>query len=147
MLAIISASLIGAATLDTPCPDGRFVPPGQNCPLHGPMLVFFDSGSDRIDANAASVLDGLAAQVGGRDRPLIHLSGHADRSGGDEANLRLSRRRAEAVQHYLLGRGIRPGCIRTIAHGETRPMLETADGVSEPQNRRVEISFESPCPQ
>ena len=31
--------------------------------------------------------------------------------------------------------------ITTEAFGESRPLVETADGVREPQNRRVEITF------
>jgi OOP family OmpA-OmpF porin len=31
--------------------------------------------------------------------------------------------------------------IATEAFGESRPLVDTADGVREPQNRRVEITF------
>nr|MDP9415782.1 flagellar motor protein MotB [Pseudomonadota bacterium] len=39
------------------------------------------------------------------------------------------------------GRGVPDGAITTEAFGESRPLVETADGVREPQNRRVEITF------
>jgi outer membrane protein OmpA-like peptidoglycan-associated protein len=45
------------------------------------------------------------------------------------------------VRSYLAGRGIPDGVMTTEAFGESRPLIETADGVSEPQNRRVEITF------
>ncbi|MEA3048644.1 MAG: OmpA-OmpF porin, family, partial [Sphingomonadales bacterium] len=33
------------------------------------------------------------------------------------------------------------GVMTTQAFGESRPLVETADGVREPQNRRVEITY------
>ena len=46
-----------------------------------------------------------------------------------------------AAPSYLAGRGIPDGAITTQAFGESRPLVETADGVREPQNRRVEITY------
>jgi hypothetical protein len=45
------------------------------------------------------------------------------------------------VRSYLAGRGVPDGVMTTEAFGESRPLVETADGVREPQNRRVEISY------
>jgi OmpA-OmpF porin, OOP family len=33
------------------------------------------------------------------------------------------------------------GAMMTEAYGESRPLVETADGVREPQNRNVQITF------
>ncbi|HWH16856.1 MAG TPA: OmpA family protein, partial [Allosphingosinicella sp.] len=64
-----------------------------------------------------------------------------DRSGSASYNVGLSQRRADAVRSYLAGRGVPNGAMATEAFGESRPLVETADGVREPQNRRVEITF------
>ena len=69
------------------------------------------------------------------------LAGHADRSGSASYNVGLSQRRADAVRAYLAGRGVPDGSISTSAFGEERPLVQTEDGVREPQNRRVEITF------
>jgi outer membrane protein OmpA-like peptidoglycan-associated protein len=53
----------------------------------------------------------------------------------------LGQRRADAVRAYLEGHGIPGGVITTQSFGESRPLVETADGVREPQNRRVEITY------
>ncbi|MGQ0661750.1 OmpA family protein, partial [Sphingosinicella sp.] len=53
----------------------------------------------------------------------------------------LSQRRANNVATYLEGRGVPRASISTEAFGESRPLVETADGVREPQNRRVEITM------
>jgi outer membrane protein OmpA-like peptidoglycan-associated protein len=69
------------------------------------------------------------------------ITGHSDRSGSDRYNTSLSQRRAAKVRAYLAGRGIPDRVMTTVALGESRPRVETADGDREPQNRRVEIIF------
>jgi outer membrane protein OmpA-like peptidoglycan-associated protein len=66
---------------------------------------------------------------------------HTDKSGPDDYNVKLSQRRADATKAYLAGKGVPDTAITTEAFGESRPLVETADGVREPQNRRVEITF------
>jgi outer membrane protein OmpA-like peptidoglycan-associated protein len=48
-------------------------------------------------------------------------------------------RRGEAVAEELVRVGVPRTAISVQAFGETRPLIVTADGVREPQNRRVEI--------
>jgi outer membrane protein OmpA-like peptidoglycan-associated protein len=69
------------------------------------------------------------------------LAGNADRSGAADYNVGLSQRRADNVKGYLAGRGVPEGAMTTEAFGESRPLVETADGVREPQNRNVQITF------
>jgi outer membrane protein OmpA-like peptidoglycan-associated protein/opacity protein-like surface antigen len=126
-----------------PCPNGSSVPVGQTCPVQpiGPFIVFFDWDRADITPQAAGILDNAAAQYQQTGQAQVVLAGHADRSGSDQYNVGLSQRRAEAVRQYLAGRGISEGAMRTEAFGESRPLVETADGVREPQNRRVEITM------
>jgi len=101
-------------------------------------LVFFASGSAELDARARSILDNGVEMF--RLRPLVmmrRITAGADRLGSASANLRLSRRRAEAVRDYLAARGVPYGSMTIVALGETRLMVETADGVAEAQNRYV----------
>ena len=67
------------------------------------------------------------------------MAGHADRSGTPQYNQRLSQRRADAVAAELVRRGVPRNAMAIQAFGESRPLVPTADGVREPQNRRVEI--------
>ena len=74
------------------------------------------------------------------------ILGHGDRAGSDDYNLALSLRRAEAVRDYLLTRGLSFWAIERVEGlGETRLMLDTADGVAEPQNRRAEVLWRGPA--
>ena len=67
--------------------------------------------------------------------------GHADRSGPASYNVGLSQRRNDSVRGYLTTHGVPDGVISSQAFGETMPRVPTADGVREPQNRRVEITY------
>lgn len=120
--------------------DPGTLPPGV---IPGPYIVFFDWDKDEITPTAAAILDNAAAayrQLG--DSPVrIVLAGHTDRTGPEDYNIGLSQRRANNVRSYLAGRGVSDGAMTAEAFGESRPLVETADGVRQPQNRRVEITF------
>lgn len=104
-------------------------------------MVFFDWDKSDITPQAAAILDNAAAAYQQTGQAQVMLAGHADRSGSDQYNVGLSQRRADSVKAYLAGHGIPDGVITTQAFGESKPLVETADGVREPQNRRVEITF------
>jgi outer membrane protein OmpA-like peptidoglycan-associated protein len=107
----------------------------------GPFIVFFDWDKSDITPQAAAILDNAAAAYQQTGQANVVLAGHADRSGSDQYNVGLSQRRADAVKDYLAGHGVPDSAMSTEAYGESRPLVETADGVREPQNRRVEITF------
>jgi outer membrane protein OmpA-like peptidoglycan-associated protein len=103
--------------------------------------VFFDWDKSDITPEAASILDNAISNYQNCGNSQVMLAGHADRSGPASYNVGLSQRRADSVKAYLSGRGISDGVISTEAFGESRPRVETADGVRELQNRRVEIMY------
>lgn len=106
----------------------------------GPAIAFFEFDSRAISPDAAALLDETASQIRGSGMRRLRVAGFADRTGTAAANLRMSRARAEAVAAYLRERGVPVDAITIEAYGETRPRVETADGVREIQNRRVEIT-------
>ena len=116
-----------------PCPPAAVTP--------GPFLVFFDWDKSLITAEAAAILDRAAEQYAATGQTSVQLAGHADKSGKDDYNVKLSQRRADAVKAYLAGKGVPADAMGTEAFGEGRPLVDTAAGVREPQNRRVEITF------
>jgi outer membrane protein OmpA-like peptidoglycan-associated protein len=102
-------------------------------------LVFFDWNRADLTERAQQII-GEAAQNSTRVQTTrIEVSGHADRSGTPQYNQRLSERRAQAVAAELERRGVPRSAMVIQAFGESRPLVPTADGVREPQNRRVEI--------
>jgi OmpA-OmpF porin, OOP family len=65
--------------------------------------------------------------------------GHTDRLGTFEYNDQLSRRRAQVIASRLVASGVPSTAIEIAARGEREPLIQTADGLPEPRNRRVEI--------
>jgi outer membrane protein OmpA-like peptidoglycan-associated protein len=105
------------------------------------FIVFFDWNRADIRADAQQVLETAAAYVKQRGFARINLVGHADRSGKASYNMGLSQRRADASKAVLVKLGLPASGIATVGRGESAPLVGTADGVREPRNRRVEISF------
>lgn len=68
----------------------------------------------------------------------IEVQGHTDNSGSAEANLRLSRQRAEAVRDFLHREaGIPLHRLTAAAYGETRPVADNKTREGRIKNRRV----------
>jgi OmpA-OmpF porin, OOP family len=104
-------------------------------------LVFFAWDQVNLTPVGLTVLDQVQADFAQGRSVRIVIAGHADRSGPEAYNLALSERRAQAVAQALSQRGIAANTMEIEAFGETQPRVPTADGVREPQNRRVEIVF------
>ncbi|MDF3073498.1 MAG: hypothetical protein K0S54_1165 [Alphaproteobacteria bacterium] len=102
-------------------------------------LVFFDFDRSNITADAQRVIQEAATAAKAGNVARVQLTGHTDRSGSDQYNLALGTRRGEAVKQALIRLGIPAASIAVISRGESQPLVPTADGVREPQNRRVEI--------
>ncbi|MBX3499849.1 MAG: OmpA family protein [Alphaproteobacteria bacterium] len=102
-------------------------------------MVFFDFDRSTITATAATTIKQAAADAKAGRKTRIGVTGHADRSGSDAYNMALSLRRANAVKDQLVREGIPATAISVVGRGESQPLVQTADGVREPQNRRVEI--------
>jgi OmpA-OmpF porin, OOP family len=102
-------------------------------------LVFFDWDRADLTARAREIIREAATNSQRANVTRIEVAGHADRSGSAAYNQRLSQRRAEAVAAELVRDGVARSAITVQAFGESRPLVPTADGVREPQNRRVEI--------
>lgn len=103
------------------------------------FLVFFDWNKAELTDRARQIIGEAAQARRSQQVTRIEVNGYADRSGSAQFNEVLSLRRAEAVAAELLRRGVPRNEIVTRGFGEANPLVPTADGVREPQNRRVEI--------
>ena len=102
------------------------------------FLVFFDWSKADLTDRARQII-GEAASARGTGVTRIEVNGFTDRSGPADYNMQLSIRRANAVAAELVRRGVPRNEIVTRGFGEENNLVPTADGVREPQNRRVEI--------
>ena len=105
-------------------------------------LVFFDFNKSDLTAQAMQIVDEAAKNAGQAKVTRLTVTGHTDTVGSDAYNMRLSRRRAESVASELEKDGISSSEIEIVAKGKSDLLVPTADGVKEPQNRRVQIVYD-----
>jgi hypothetical protein len=103
------------------------------------FMVFFDWDRSNLSAQAMGTIQQAAAAYKSNSGARVTAVGHTDTSGPDDYNMALSLRRANAVKGALVQAGVPAGAIDTSGQGEQGLLVPTADGVREPQNRRVEI--------
>jgi outer membrane protein OmpA-like peptidoglycan-associated protein len=121
-------------------PEAAPPPPPPAAPATTPsFMVFFDWDRSDLSQQALQTLQQVSAAYKQRGSARVVATGHADRSGPDDYNMALSLRRANAVKNALVSDGVPATAISVVGKGETQPLVPTADGVREPQNRRVEI--------
>jgi len=106
------------------------------------FLIFYDWNKSSLTDQASNILR-RAADTVKRTRGVtrIELTGHADTTGSKAYNDGLSKRRAATAKQELVRLGIPANLIATYGRGEEQLLVPTADGVMEPQNRRVEIIY------
>ncbi len=102
-------------------------------------LVFFDWDKADLTARAQQIIADAAAASRTVSATKIDVAGHADKTGTAGYNQALSLRRANNVAAELVRLGVPKTAIAITAFGDTKPLVPTAAGVREPQNRRVEI--------
>ena len=108
-----------------------------------PDGVTFATGSASISPAFQATLDDVADVLVRYPNSLIDVYGFTDTTGSTSLNQNLSVQRAEAVASYLAARGVARNRMATAGYGEQYDYLrvKTADNVSEPLNRRVEIKI------
>lgn len=103
------------------------------------LRVQFGLDSAVLTPMAMRDLDQVALALNGAQlaSSALTLEGHTDASGGAAYNLRLSRRRADAVVAYLVSRGVASYRLRGVGYGESRPLVFYP--ATDPRQRRVEV--------
>ena len=116
-------------------------PPPPPAPAVAPpsFMVFFDWDRSNLSQQALNTIKQAAAAFKSKGNARITATGHTDTSGPEAYNMALSLRRANTVKDALVREGVPATAITVIGRGEAGLLVQTADGVREPQNRRVEI--------
>jgi outer membrane protein OmpA-like peptidoglycan-associated protein len=105
------------------------------------FIVFFDWDRATITPAGMRVVEQAAAAFKAGAPVQIQVTGYTDASGSAGYNQRLSERRANAVATALGRLGVPRNDMAVSGRGKNDQRVPTADGVREPQNRRVEIVF------
>ncbi len=104
-------------------------------------LVFFDWDSADLTPRARDIIAEAVRNSVHVPHTRIEVTGHADRTGADHGNQALSLRRAQVVASELERWGVPGAAIDIHAAGDTRPLVPTAAGIRQAENRRVEIVY------
>lgn len=100
----------------------------------------FDFGKATIRQHSYESLDRVAKLLVDKNFSL-KLAGHTDNVGSNEANLRLSKDRAEAIRSYLVSKGANASRIEATGYGETQPIASNKTAKGRQANRRVEFTL------
>lgn len=104
------------------------------------FVVYFLSGGDDFTEQSKSAISSMMGELKQRPSPEVTVIGHTDKVGNDDGNDSLSLQRAERMKVVLVGLGVPGDSISTAGRGSREPLVDTAEGVDEPQNRRVEVN-------
>lgn len=101
--------------------------------------ITFDTGSSAIKAESGPVLAELAAFLKKASGQTFYVAGHTDDEGDLQANMKLSRERAEAVVKDLVSRGVPAAALSAQGAGPVSPVATNFTPEGRALNRRVEI--------
>src|SRR5580700_3468163 len=106
-----------------------------------PVTVLFKVNSATLSDDAKQQLDQMSQSATSAKRYFIAIQGFTDKTGSAEYNLELSRRRAEAVQTYLVAQHNVPVFrIQIVGLGKDKPVNDQKTRDDREKNRRVEVT-------
>ncbi len=99
--------------------------------------ILFDTAKATIKPDSVAPL-GAVVELLRNDAALkLEIQGHTDNVGAKDANLKLSKDRAEMVKTYLMKAGIDAARLTTAGLGDSQPVADNATDAGRAQNRRV----------
>jgi len=102
-------------------------------------VIYFDFDKYEPKLEPADLLDKVAAVLVAYPDMGVSVNGHACRTGTDEYNQRLARKRAEAVADILKTKGVKESQIKVSSYGANRPFKYDEHSHQNSKDRRVEI--------
>jgi outer membrane protein OmpA-like peptidoglycan-associated protein len=103
------------------------------------LYVPFDTAQWVIKPEGKPVVDEIVALLKSQPDLRVSVEGHTDNQGTEASNLTLSQNRAQAVVQAVVQSGIAAARMRSVGHGQAKPIApnDTAEGRA--RNRRVEL--------
>lgn len=101
--------------------------------------VNFDFDRSNIDEEATRILNENIKKLMDSQKFRVRIDAFTDHVGGDQYNLRLSQRRAEAVTQFYVENGVAESRIESRGLGKApQPCMDTTDEEGCRKNRRAE---------
>ncbi|MDG1735047.1 MAG: PorP/SprF family type IX secretion system membrane protein [Crocinitomicaceae bacterium] len=101
----------------------------------------FETNLDVIKISSKPALVELSNTLKKKPDWKLKLSGHTDNVGDNDANMILSKKRAESVKRFLASHGIDKSRLQTEFFGESEPISDNATASGRQKNRRVEFKI------
>lgn len=101
----------------------------------------FETGKDIIKEVSIPSLSELAEVLNKKPDWRLQIAGHTDNVGDDQANLVLSKKRAESVKRFMESKGIAADRLVALYFGETQPIADNNTPEGRQKNRRVEMTI------
>lgn len=114
----------------------------NNDPLPGTLNllnVYYDLGKATIQKTSDLALNKLYKLMKKKSNLSIELQGHTDSTGKADANLKLSKDRAENVRKILISKGIDANRIIANGFGDSKPVATNTTEEGRQKNRRTEF--------
>lgn len=130
----------GSALAQTPAPAAPVAAaPASQAPTS--LSVYFATGSSAVVGKELATLD-EASRIFNDGKPIVMvITGMADATGSAGPNLLLSQKRADAVFEGLVERGLPPDHFQILATGASESIAGKEPLGSDPEFRRVEITW------
>jgi outer membrane protein OmpA-like peptidoglycan-associated protein len=104
--------------------------------------ILFKTGSSDIDSKSDDFINYIAFTLREWHRlDFIEVAGHADKTGVDAENLKLTQKRAEEVVKHLVADGIDPRRLRAVGYSSYCPLNPADTPEAYKENRRVEFTI------
>ncbi|MDB5280628.1 MAG: OmpA/MotB domain protein [Ferruginibacter sp.] len=101
--------------------------------------IAFETGSASIKPASYKLLDEIFESAVVAEGLKIGVYGHTDNNGSDAVNIPLSQKRAQAVQAYLVKKGLANNRVEAKGYGAAKPIADNNTEAGKSKNRRVEI--------
>jgi outer membrane protein OmpA-like peptidoglycan-associated protein len=134
MLIGLTAGLAGCSSM--PMGRARIVKAAPRC-VDQTVQIYFEPGAAEVTKEGRAVLAAAAAQSKPCKVVSVEVLGLADASGGADASLELSKRRAQSVTAALTAVGLPAGEFKVAAAGQAG--ATTTDGKTQPLRRRTDV--------
>lgn len=113
----------------------------EGCSVSLKLNVNFSQNSAKIPASASQEIDKFVNFLNQNQNYNLLIVGHTNNQGNPDYNLKLSQKRAKAIENVLISKGIAKKRITSEGRGDKEPIADnnTAEGLN--LNRRVEVEL------
>ena len=103
--------------------------------------LYFETASAELSAESEPALKVMQEAFTKYPKIKVEISGHTDNVGDANLNLELSKKRAESVKNYLIGKQIEPSRITVSGFGMSKPVESNDSEEGRSKNRRIEFKI------